>query len=148
MRICFVCLGNICRSPMAEFILKDLLKKNNIDDIIVESRATSYEEEGNDMYYLAKEELTKRGIPFTRREASTLNKNDYDKYDLIVGMDDGNIRNIMRIIGEDPKNKVYKLNRFSGSDEDIKDPWYTRDFDAAYNDIFDGVKGLLKIIKK
>ena len=70
-RICFVCLGNICRSPMAEFILKDMIKKNNIDDIIVESRATSYEEEGNDMYYLAKEELTKRGVPFTRREAST-----------------------------------------------------------------------------
>ena len=148
MKICFVCLGNICRSPMAEFILKDLLKKNNIDNILVESRATCYDETGNDMYYLAKEKLDSEGILYTKRGASILKEEDYNKYDLIIGMDEGNINNIMRTIVDDKDNKVYKLNNFIGNNIDIKDPWYTRDFDTAYKDIYKGIEGLLEYIKK
>ena len=144
MRICFVCLGNICRSPMAEFIFKDILKKNNINNIYVDSKATSYEEEGNDMYYLAKEKLKEKGIPFEKREADRLEKDDYNKYDLIIGMEDNNIRNIKRIIGEDYDNKIIKLI----PDRDISDPWYTRDFEKAYVDILEGCNLLFKNITK
>ena len=143
MKICFVCLGNICRSPMAEFIMKDLLKKNNINDVFVDSKATSYEEEGNDMYYLAKEKLDEKGIIYSRRKAKRLEKEDYDKYDLIIGMDDNNIRNIKNILRDDKDSKIIKL-----LDRDISDPWYTRDFEKAYNDIYEGCLILLRNIRK
>ncbi len=142
MKICFVCLGNICRSPMAEFILKDLLKKNNIDNVYVSSLATCYDEDGNDMYYLAKSKLDEKGIGYTKRESKRLEKEDYDKYDLFIGMDDNNIRNIIDILGIDKDKKIRKL-----LDRDIKDPWYTRDFETAYNDIYEGCLKLLKIFK-
>ena len=143
MKICFVCLGNICRSPMAEFIMKDLLKKNNINDVFVDSKATSYEEEGNDMYYLAKEKLDEKGIIYSKRKAKRLEKEDYDKYDLIIGMDDNNIRNIKNILRDDKDSKIIKL-----LDRDISDPWYTRDFEKAYNDIYEGCLILLRNIRK
>ena len=143
MKICFVCLGNICRSPMAEFIMKDLLKKNNINDIHVDSKATSYEEEGNDMYYLAKDKLDEKGISYSKRQAKRLEKEDYGRYDLIIGMDDNNIRNIKNILREDKDNKIIKL-----LDRDISDPWYTRDFEKAYNDIYEGCLILLRNIRK
>jgi protein-tyrosine phosphatase len=133
---------------MAEYILKDMLKKNNIDNVEVYSKATCYDEDGNDLYYLAKEKLNEKNIPFTKRESHRLEKEDYDKYDLIIGMDDSNIKNIIRIVGEDTDNKVYKLNHFNGDETDIKDPWYTRDFDTAYDEIFKGVSNLLEFIKK
>jgi len=146
MKICFVCLGNICRSPMAEFILKNLLKKNNISDVSVESRATCYDEIGNDMYYLAKNKLDLEGIPYSKREATILTKEDYKKYDMLIGMDENNIRNINRIVGIDEDNKIYKLNYFCGNNNDIADPWYTRDFDKAYEDIDRGISKLLEFI--
>ena len=146
MKICFVCLGNICRSPMAEFILKDLLKKNNISDVSVESRATCYDEIGNDMYYLAKNKLDLEGIPYSKREATILTKEDYKKYDMLIGMDENNIRNINRIVGIDEDKKIYKLNYFCGNNNDIADPWYTRDFDKAYEDIDRGISKLLEFI--
>jgi protein-tyrosine phosphatase len=133
---------------MAEFILKDLLKKNNMDNVYVESRATCFDETGNDMYYLAKEKLDEEGISYTKREASILTKEDYNKYDLIIGMDENNIRNIIKIIGIDKDDKVYKLNYFCGNNNDIADPWYTRDFDTAYEDIYRGTIKLLEYIKK
>ena len=129
---------------MAEFIMKDLLRKNNINDIYVDSKATSYEEEGNDMYYLAKEKLDEKGVSYTKRQAKRLEKEDYDKYDLIIGMDDNNIRYIKVIVGDDLESKVIKLlpNR------SISDPWYTRDFEKAYSDIYEGCNLLLKNIIK
>ena len=139
-RICFVCLGNICRSPMAEFILKQKLKENNIDNIIVESRATSYEEEGNDTYYKAKQVLDKNNIKYTKRESTRLEKEDLNKYDVIYYMDDSNLYNIKRILGE--SNKYKKL-----STKDIEDPWYTNNFDKVFEEIDEACNKILDTIK-
>lgn len=147
-KILFVCYGNICRSPMAEFIFKNMVEKKNIsNEFIIESKATSNEEIGNDMYYLAKEKLLEKNIPFTKRNAKKLTKNDYDNYDYIIGMADYNIKDIMDIIIDDPNNKVYKLLDFMNIDKDIVDPWHTRDFETAYNEIFKGCEALLKTLQ-
>ena len=139
-RICFICLGNICRSPMAEYILKDMLSKNNIDNVIVESRATSYEEQGNDMYPKAKKVLNQKGIPYNRREAKRLENKDYDKYDIFYYMEDKNLKNIERIL--ESTDKCQKL-----LDKDIEDPWYTNNFEKVFEEIEDGCKEIIKKIK-
>ena len=141
IRICFVCLGNICRSPMAEFIMKDKVKKLGLTDKFhIESRATSSEEDGNDMYPLAKRMLDSKNIPYTRHYAKRLEESDYDKFDLFVCMEDANIRNISYIF-DDPLNKVIKL-----LDRDIADPWYTGNFISTYNDLCEGIDLLIKRI--
>ena len=141
MRICFVCLGNICRSPMAEFIMKDKVKRLGISNkFIIESRATSYEEEGNDMYPPAKRMLDSKNIPYTRHYAKRLEESDYNKFDLFVCMEDANIRNISYIF-DDPLNKVIKL-----LDRNIADPWYTGNFISTYNDLCEGIDLLIKRI--
>lgn len=148
-KICFVCLGNICRSPMAEFIMKDLLIKNNlIDDFLVESRATSYEEYGNSIYPKAKDKLIEKGIAFNhQKKATPLVKDDYKKYDYIIAMEDRNIKDISYIFGESMA-KVYRLLDFSNNPRDISDPWYTNDFEKAYQDILEGCLFFLAFLTK
>ena len=142
MRICFVCLGNICRSPMAEFIMKDKVKRLGISDkYIIESRATSYEEEGNDMYPPAKRMLDSMNIPYTRHYAKRLEESDYEKFDLFVCMEDANIRNISYIF-DDRDKKVIKL-----LDRNISDPWYTGNFISTYNDLVEGIDKLIERVK-
>lgn len=147
IRVMFVCLGNICRSPMAEFVLKDMVKKRKIDkEFYIASSATSSEELGNDIHYGTKEKLNSVGIPFEKRRATKLTKNDYEKYDYILGMEEANIRNILRIVGEDKEQKVSKLLDFSNNPRDIADPWYTGNFEITYRDVVEGCEAFLNKI--
>ncbi len=147
----FVCHGNICRSPMAEFIFKDMLKKRGIaEGFTVSSCATSTEEiwgdVGNPVYPPARRELAKHGISCEGKRAVQLKKSDYDKYDIFLAMDSMNVRNIGRIFRADPEGKVKKLMDFTGRGGDVDDPWYSGDFDTAYRDIYEGCEALLKSI--
>ena len=138
IRICFVCLGNICRSPMAEFIMKS---KVSSDQVHIESRGTSYEEEGNDIYPPARKKLDRELIPYTRHYSKCLEKHDYKKFDYFYCMEESNVRNVLSIFGKDPKNKIKKL-----LSKDIDDPWYTDDFDKTYNDLVEGIDNIIKLI--
>lgn len=143
MRIMFICHGNICRSPMAEFIFKDMLGKMGLEDkIYVASSATSSEELGNPVYPPAAAELAKHNISCEGKRAVKLTSEDYDKYDLFICMDSNNVRNTARIF-EDKKNKVHKLMDYTERGGDVADPWYSRRFDVAYRDIYDGCEALL-----
>lgn len=147
IKIMFVCLGNICRSPMAEFVLKELVRRKNLEEkFVIESSATSLEEIGNDVHYGTVRKLNSVGIPVEHRKARKLTKEDYDKFDYIIGMEESNIKNIIKIIGEDKKEKVFKLLDFSENPRDIADPWYTGNFDKTYNDILEGCQALLNKI--
>ena len=152
-RIMFVCHGNICRSPMAEFIFKDLIRKQGRErDYIVASSATSTEEIwngiGNPVYPPARAELLKHGITCDGKRAVQLKKSDYDKYDLFLAMDSMNIRNIGRIFSADPLGKVHKLMDLTERHGDVADPWYSGKFDVAYADIFEGCTALLKKLEE
>lgn len=151
IKIMFVCHGNICRSPMAEFILKKMVSQKGIaNDFVIASSATSTEEIwgdiGNPVYPPAKAELASHGISCEGKRAVQLQKSDYDKYDLFIGMDSANIRNMQRILGGDPKSKIRKLMDYTDRGGDVSDPWYSRRFDIAYRDIFDGCEALLKTL--
>ncbi len=153
IKIMFVCHGNICRSPMAEFILKDLVKKQGKeDDFIIKSSATSTEEiwngVGNPVYPPAKAELAKHGLSCEGKRAVQLSPFDYDKYDLFIGMDSANIRNMHRILDGDPDGKIRKLMDYTDRGGDVADPWYTRSFDVTYRDVLDGCEGLLEDLLK
>lgn len=148
-KILFVCHGNICRSPMAEFIFKDLVRKCGREgEFEVASCATSREEiwngVGNPVYPPAQEELAKHGIACAGKRAVQLTKADYNHYDLLIGMDENNIRNMMRILGADPERKVRKLMDYTGRGGDVADPWYSDRFDIAYRDIEEGCRALLE----
>ena len=149
MKIMFVCHGNICRSPMAELVMRDLLKKKGLfDRVQVASSATSTEEIwngiGNPIYPPARRELARHGIPIDEnKRAVQLRRDDYGKYDLFIGMDSANIRNMHRILGGDPEGKICKLLSFTGSERDVADPWYTGDFDSTFCDVWEGCNALL-----
>ena len=152
IRIMFVCHGNICRSPMAEFIFKDLIKNEGLEnDFFISSSATSTEEiymgVGNPVYPPAKSELLKHGIISEGKRAVQLKKSDYDKYDYFVGMDSANIRNMHIILGGDKDGKISKLLDYTDKKGDVSDPWYTDRFDIAYSDILRGCKALFEKLK-
>lgn len=144
MKILFVCHGNICRSPMAEYIMKDISK---FDNFVIESRATSFEEIGNDIYYLAKDVLRRNNIPFSKHHAKRITREDYQNFDYIIVMDEYNLSNLLRIIGKDKNKKVYKLLSFINSSKDVDDPWYTRRFDECFEEIYNGCNALYNTIK-
>lgn len=150
-RIMFVCHGNICRSPMAEFILKDMVARLGIaDEFVIASSATSTEEifrgVGNPVYPPAREELAKHGISCEGKRAVQLQMSDYGKYDLFIGMDSANIRNMTRMLGDDPEGKIRKLMDYVGGG-DVADPWYSGNFQVTYRDIYNGCTALLEEIR-
>ena len=146
-KILFCCHGNICRSPMAEMIMKELVRREGLyDNFEIASCATSTEEIGNPVYPPARSELARRGIPCERRGARQLTRRDYADYDLLLCMDSWNVRNTLRIVGSDPEGKVHKLLEYAGRTDDVADPWYSDRFDVAYEDILSGCKGLLEAI--
>lgn len=146
-RILFVCHGNICRSPMAEYIMKYLAHLYGIDkEIYCESMATSSEELGNDIYPPVKKVLDEHNIPYEKHRARKINSDALSKFDLILGMDSYNISNLKRILGE--SNKIHKLSEFSGSNVDVDDPWYTREFENCYQEIYMHLDNLCKKFAK
>lgn len=148
-KVLFVCLGNICRSPMAEFLFKDMINKKGLKDkFIIESAGTSNEEEGNSVHYGTKDKLAEVGISVDGKYARQLIKEDYEKFDYIIAMEQRNIRDIFRIIGEDKENKVYRLLDFSNNPRDISDPWYTHNFDLTYDDIMEGLESFIKFLEE
>ena len=141
--ILFICYGNICRSPMAEMIFKDLIIKNNKRYMMsCVSRATSIEEIGNDIYPQAKRKLVQMGVTCESHRATQVTKSDYDKYDYIIVMEERNKRDLLRIIDEDKDNKIHLLLEYTDNIKDIDDPWYSGDFDTAFNEINEGCIGL------
>lgn len=145
--ILFVCYGNICRSPMAEMIFKDLIIKNNKRYMMsCVSRATSMEELGNDIYPQAKRKLIQMGVTCEAHRATQITKEDYQKYDYIIVMEERNRRDLLRIIGEDANNKIHLLMEYTNNKKDIDDPWYSGDFDTAFNEINEGCIGLFNYL--
>ena len=147
-KILFVCHGNICRSPMAEFVMKDMADKAGLSDqIYVESAATSTEEIGNEVYPPAKRKLAEHGISCKGKTARQMRRSDYERFDLLIGMDEWNIRNMTRICGGDPEGKIYKLLDFTDRKGDVADPWYTGDFESTWQDVSEGCKCVLSKIR-
>ena len=150
IKILFVCHGNICRSPMAEFVMKKYVKDAGLEkEFVIASAATSREELGSPVYPPARRELAKHGLSCSGKTAVQITAADYDRYDYIPIMDRNNRRNIMRIIGSDPDNKVRLLMEYAGQSRDVADPWYTGDFEQTWRDVTEGCRALLdEIIRK
>ena len=145
IKILFVCHGNICRSPMAEFVMKDMIKKRGIADMFeIASAATSTEELGNPVYPPARKKLWDKGIDCSGKTARQMTSDDYDYYDLVVAMDRHNLRNMARFVGNDPDGKVSLLMDHTSTPRDVADPWYTGDFEQTWKDVNLGCEGLIK----
>ncbi|MDE7218792.1 MAG: low molecular weight phosphotyrosine protein phosphatase [Oscillospiraceae bacterium] len=148
-KILFVCHGNICRSPMAEFIMKDLVKREGLDgQFHIASAATSAEELGNPVYPQARRKLAEHGIGCAGKTARQLTAADYGQYDLLIGMDSANLRNMRRICGGDPEGRIHLLMEFTGRPGDVADPWYTGDFETTWRDVLAGCGGLLEHLSR
>lgn len=144
VRVLFVCHGNICRSPMAEFVMKDLVRKaGREEEFYIESAATSTEEIGNDVYPPARRKLAEHDISCKGKTARQMTRRDYERFDLLVGMDSWNIRNMKVICGGDPDGKIHQLLDFTNRPGDVADPWYTGDFEATWRDVSEGCQCLL-----
>ena len=149
IKILFVCHGNICRSPMAEFVMKDLVKKAGVESgFHIESAATSTEEIGNPVYPPARRKLAEHGIDCAGKTARQLTSSDYGRFDLLIGMDRANLRNMHRICGGDPGGKMRLLMDYTGRPGDVADPWYTDDFETTWRDVLAGCRGLLDACRK
>lgn len=146
-KILFLCHGNICRSPMAEFVMKELVRRAGRDDIVVESAALHTDEIGNDIHYGTRRKLQAEGIPFAPRRAWLINAAKAREYDLLIGMDDYNMADLRRLVFPEDAGKIRKLLSFAGSERDIADPWYTGNFDQTYADILEGCTALLKSLE-
>ena len=161
IKILFICLGNICRSPLAEFYFKDLAAKHNLSaEFYIESAATSYEETGNPVHPGTRKKLAAAGISCAGKTARCMEREDYRKFDYLIGMDQANIRNITQIAGGDPEKKIYKMLEFAGDGwkelkagkrnpdkvPNVADPWYTGNFDDTWRDVTAGCQGLLKFL--
>ena len=145
IKILFVCLGNICRSPMAEFVMKDMVKKRGIDgNFEIASAATSDWEIGNPVYPPAAKKLAENGIDCTGKTARQMTKADYKYYDYILAMDEGNLRDMVHFVGDDPDGKVSLLMSHTDTPCDVADPWYTRDFEQTWQDVYEGCSCILK----
>ena len=148
IKILFVCLGNICRSPMAEFVFKDMVKKQGLEsEFYIESAATSSEEIGNGMHHGTITKLKEKKIPYGNKRARQLSQKDYEKFDYILGMENSNLRNIYRMVGHDSESKIHRLLDFSENPRDIADPWYTGNFDQTYKDITEGCQAFFEFIQ-
>ena len=148
IRVLFVCHGNICRSPMAEFVFKDMVRRRGLQNqFYIASAATSTEEIGNPVHPGTRTKLREVGISCEGKYAVQMKKSDYEKYDYLIGMDEWNRRNMMRIVKKDPQKKLFLLLDFSDSPRDIADPWYTGNFEVTYRDIVEGCEAFLKYLK-
>ena len=148
-RIMFVCHGNICRSPMAELVMRRLIEERGLSHKYeVASSATSTEELGSPVYPPAREELARHGISSAGKRAVQLSRSDADKYDMLIGMDSANIRNMHRILGEGARGKIYKMMSFAGSDADVADPWYYGGFDRTYREISRAAEALIDMLER
>ena len=150
LKVLFICHGNICRSTMGEMVLKHLVRQEYLEDYFyINSAATSREEIGNGVHYGTRRKLQQVGIFCEDHRAVQMTKKDYEKYDYIIGMDSWNLRNMQRIVGGDPENKLYKLLDFTNrKGQDIADPWYTGNFDETYEDVMEGCEGFLAFLRK
>jgi len=144
-KILFVCHGNICRSPMAEFVMKDLVEKAGLaHEFTIASAATSTEEIGNPVYPPVRQLLARHGISCAGKTARQLQRGDYAAWDLFVGMDTANLRNMTRLFGGDPEGKVHALLDYTHRPGEVADPWYTGDFESTWRDVVEGCNGLLQ----
>ncbi len=146
MKILFLCHGNICRSPMAEFVMKDLLAKAGRNDVVVESAALHTDEIGSDIHYGTRQKLTQMGVPFAPRAAWLLTAAKAREYDLLVGMDCYNMADLRLLVYPEDLPKVRLMLEFAGENRDVADPWYTRNFDDTYDDVLRGCQGILKTL--
>lgn len=145
IKVLFVCHGNICRSPMAEYVMKYLAAQAGAEkEFFIDSAATSTEEIGNGVHYGTRRKLAEVGIPCGDHRARQMTREDYEKFDLLIGMDEANLRNMRRMLGGDPEGKIHALLDYTDRPGPIADPWYTGDFDATYRDVLEGCRGLLK----
>ena len=149
IKVLFICHGNICRSTMCESVFTYMVKQRGLESAFeVNSAATSREEIGNSPHYGTVGKLREVGIPLVPHRAVQMTKQDYEEYDYLIGMDTANIRNMNRIAGGDPEQKIYKLLSFAGSGRDVADPWYTGDFDATYEDVTIGCEAFLNYLSR